>query len=582
MKRKRPIQAKATMTAPQLLIEERVVLKIIAFFTVVAATFASVKRRVLATVDAVRQRLAPPAREFFNFVAPAIFWFFTAGRAAYALVHSGVSPPWQRLLARFAAFERAQQIRRDGAARINAIRQAERAERRAQQARIAAYRRARFLKAHPWIGELMAELRYWSWLLADDWAVTRRNWPFRPIARLLSKLATRRSSGPRHPRQLYAFFMVEMWERFGYYLMLAIFTLYLKKHLGYSAAEASSTYGSFIALTYFAPFFGGIIADRWLGYRKAVLFGAALMAVGYFALGAPPKFLWTAIILIVLGNGMFKPSIGTMLGNMYPAGDSRRDAAFSVFYMGVNIGAFFSPFVADYMVAHYGWAAAFSAAGVGMMVGFVIAAACYRWFKLADQRSSVAAVLGVPLPKEYEDAREPPLVEGLRILAISVICVIVIFFWAAFHQNGSVLVFWADDHTRESILGWKPGAIVYNSVNPFFVVTLTPVLNWFFGVFLEKRGRQPSTAAKIGIGMVLTAISYLIMVVGSLAGGNSGRVSPLWLISSYFVVTLAELCLSPMGLALVSKLAPRSGGSGSPGPTTGSSSSWWGCAWCRQ
>ncbi|MCS6914432.1 MAG: peptide MFS transporter [Myxococcales bacterium] len=364
----------------------------------------------------------------------------------------------------------------------------------------------------------------------------------------------------RHPSGLYVLFFTEMWERFGYYLMLAIFTLYLNEHLKMSEGEAASLYGTYIGLVYLSPLFGGMLADRLIGYRRSVILGAVLLALGYFLLAVDRMAtFYLSLGILILGNGLFKPNISTLVGNLYPQGDMRRDSAFSIFYMGINIGALFAPLAAGYMRSRYGWSVAFATAGVGMSFGLLTFALLHRLLAVADQRSSLSAVLQTPLPPEYEDRPDPPEVERERIRALVVMCAIVMLFWVAFHQNGSTLTFWARDHTDRTLGGLLSHEInpeYFAAINPIFVILLTPVVVSTFSA-LRRRGLEPSTPAKIGIGMLLTAASFVIMVVASLVGGNTGKVHAMWIVSSYFVVTLAELCLSPMGLSMVTKLAPR-------------------------
>jgi POT family proton-dependent oligopeptide transporter len=364
----------------------------------------------------------------------------------------------------------------------------------------------------------------------------------------------------KHPKGLYVLFFTELWERFGFYLMLSIFTLYLNEYLKMSEGDSASLYGTYIGLVYLSPLFGGILADRLIGYNRAVIGGAALLSIGYFLLSFNrPETFFISLGVMILGNGLFKPNISTLVGNLYPQGDVRRDSAFSIFYMGINIGAFFAPLAAGYTRTHLGWGPAFATAGVGMFIGLLIFVLGRKHLAVANQRSSVSAVLDVPLPAEYEDKPEPPAVERERLRALVVMCVIVMLFWVAFHQNGSTLTFWARDNTDRTLGGLVKDPInpeYFAAINSFFVVGLTPVLIAVFS-WLRKRGLEPSTPGKIGIGMVLTALAYVVMVVASLAGGNSGRVSALWITGSYFVVTVAELCLSPMGLSMVTKLSPR-------------------------
>ena len=323
----------------------------------------------------------------------------------------------------------------------------------------------------------------------------------------------------KHPRGLYVLFFTEMWERFGFYLMLALFTLYLTEHLKMTEAEASSIYGGYMFFVYLTPFFGGLLADRIFGYTRAILSGAALLGAGYlvFSIQNQTAF-YAALFLMIIGNGLFKPNISTLVGNLYPQGDSRRDSAFVIF------------------------------------------AALRKHVTLGDTRSSVAAVLDMPLPAEYEDRPDPPAVERQRIIALTVMCLIVMFFWMAFHQNGTSLTFWARDNTDRTLhLGswsWEIPPGVFQAFNSAFIILLTPIIVRFM-TWLRARNLEPNTPAKIGIGMLLTAASYGIMVLASWLGGDHGKVSMVWLIGCYFVITIAELFLSPMGLSMVTKLAPR-------------------------
>ena len=366
----------------------------------------------------------------------------------------------------------------------------------------------------------------------------------------------------RHPVSLYVLFSIEMWERWGFYLQSAIFALYLNGRIGMSEGQASDTFGTYSGLVYLTPLLGGPLADRVLGYRKSVLGGAVLLCAGYALLslhaatvplghlhGGVDLLLWLAIGTLALGNGMFKPNISTMVGNLYPQNDPRRDSAFSIFYMGVNIGALTSPFVASDMMRHYGWPAAFSCAAIGMMISVVILMTWWRRLEVADGRSSVAAVFDVPLPIEYQNAPEDKKIERDRIIALVTLCAIMTLFWVAFQQSGTTLTFFARDNVLRPASGVWAALLSdeekFAAINPMFVIILTPLVVWLF--------RSISTPAKIVSGMLLMACAFLILAV---APANH-RVSPAWLIGAYFFATLAELCLSPVGLSLVSRLAPR-------------------------
>lgn len=365
----------------------------------------------------------------------------------------------------------------------------------------------------------------------------------------------------KHPRGLYVLFFTEMWERFGFYLMVALFSLYLTERLQMSKAETGSIYSTYKALIYISPLFGGYLADRVLGYTRAIILGAILLGVGYLLFSVPTTWaFYTAIGVLVLGNGLFKPNISTLVGNLYPQGDARRDSAFSIFYMGINLGAMFAGPAGETLRGLFGWSVAFAAAGVGMAFSFVIFAALRKHVSLGDTRSSVAAVLDVPLPAEYEDRPDPPKVERQRLFALGIMCVIVVFFWMAFEQNGTTLTFWAKENTdrwlRIGSWSWEIPVGWFQSLNPVFIIVLTPVIVRLMS-YLRSKNLEPSTPAKIGLGMLLTAVSYGIMVLASRAGGDTGKVHMMWLTCCYFTITIAELFLSPMGLSMVTKLSPR-------------------------
>lgn len=530
-------------------------------------------------------------------------------------------------------------------------------------------------------------------------------------------------SQERHPPGLYVLFFTEMWERFGYYLMLGILPFYLtdsqKGGLGLSDKEGFGIVGTYIAFVYLTPFVGGLLADRVLGFRPTIVIGGILMMLGYFMLGLPfstpenMSWLYLSLLVIIIGNGAFKPNISTLLGNLYPQGSVLKDAGYNIFYMGINIGAFACNFVAAFVRNYFdknpwnltediqirGWQAAFMTAGVGMLIGTVTFILFYGMFKEADpdpktkaggtgQRESlwplwlecvlpafVVGLLGfygvrekwfsVPfspetfafliacLPVMVFYARiwlkVPDSADRGRVAALLVIFVVVIVFWMIFHLNTTALSAFARDSTdrvptgivatitdaaeslaenappdyymnagpevprpaRESFkivsaeeykrlekerkLEVRAGEPVfvtqemfdriyknataatpllpvnqhlrlanpelYASINPGWVVVLTPLVVAFFA-FLRGKGLEPSTSAKIGIGLLLTACGPVIMYFATLASGYqsqgdpASKVSSWWLISTYFVVTIGELCLSPMGLSLVSKMSP--------------------------
>lgn len=345
-----------------------------------------------------------------------------------------------------------------------------------------------------------------------------------------------------HPKGLAVLFFTEMWERFGFYTMLAILALYMDEHFALPKTLSGNIYGMFIAFVYFTPLLGGVLADKWLGYGRSIVAGAVLMGLGYFALAVDNlTFFYISLGIIILGNGFFKPNISTLLGNLYGDGNPLKDSGFSIFYMGINVGAFFSPFVAAYCRNNFGWGYAFAAAGVGMVVSTLIYLAFQKHINAVVTTKSSGSEHVVAVSKEKEKS---------RIISLVIIFAIVIFFWMAFHQNGYTLTFWARDCTATSL-----SPEIFQAINPFFVVFFTPLVVGFWG-YLRRKGKEPSTPVKLMCGMGLTAACFMIMMFAGLAGGDTGRVSVAWIVTAYGVVTLGELCLSPMGLSLVSKMAP--------------------------
>ena len=467
----------------------------------------------------------------------------------------------------------------------------------------------------------------------------------------------------KHPKALPYLFFSEMWERFGYYLMIGIFTLYLKDAVdgfGMTEAEASDLYGTFIAFVFLTPFIGGLLADRVLGYRRSITIGGVLMGAGYCLMSIHDlSMLYLAMVLVILGNGFFKPNISTLLGNLYNDAEYKalKDEGYNIFYMGINIGAFVCNFFGAALYNMIGWGAAFIAAGIGMFIGIIIFWMGTKHFKHVDVIKPVSekdmplmqilgvillpaigfGLIGFFLPEPLVGSRstdaflfgcipviffygrllvKSPEEEKKPIAAMLAIFAVVIAFWAVFKQNGSTLNTWADRYTdREIPVAMQPtmkalrlvdtipykkdsvvvmdeqfrvkdkkvkeinypyyyknmkeedkpeegGAVyafntnLFQSVNPFWVVALTPLIVAFFA-FLKRRGKEPSTPAKIAFGLVISALSCLVMV-GAVYASENGTIksSAWWFISSYAVITIGELFLSPMGLSLVSKLSP--------------------------
>ncbi|MGL4555103.1 MAG: peptide MFS transporter [Gemmataceae bacterium] len=362
-----------------------------------------------------------------------------------------------------------------------------------------------------------------------------------------------------HPPGLYTLFLVEMWERFSFYVMAALFVLYMKdKSNGHPFLQdnASLIYGSYLGAVYFTPFPGGVWADRQLGYRWAIILGAVVMGLGHvlLAFDALP-FFFAGLACLVLGNGLFKPNISTLVGNLYPPNDKRLDNAYTIFYMGINLGAFTAPLIAGVVRVHYGYHIAFGIAGIGMAISLVLFLMLEKTLVFEKREANESAADAVP-----------PAVQRDRHVALLLVFVLVALFWLAFKQNGNTLSLWFKDSTDRTAPAWWPAGLLdasgqitteyVSSINPLFVILFSPLLVLFWGA-LRSAKLEPSTPAKIGLAMLLTAAAFAILGYGGLAGGDAGRVSPAFILGGYAVVTLGELCLSPIGLSLVTKLAAR-------------------------
>lgn len=350
-----------------------------------------------------------------------------------------------------------------------------------------------------------------------------------------------------HPKGLYVLFFTEMWERFSYYGMRALLVYYMVKHLTYSHAEASQVYGLYTGLVYFTPFFGGLLADRVLGQRRTVVIGGVLMAAGHFVMIFESLF-YPALALLVLGNGAFKPNISTQVGNLYPQGDPRRDRAFSIFYVGINLGAFLAPLICGTLGEVYGWHYGFGAAGVGMVLGLCIYLWGRRWLAPDNLERRAAPVAA--------ENREAAGNDRGRVLGLVVICLVVVLFWTAFEQQGNTIAMWADEDTDRGILGWEVPATWFQSLNPMFIFLFTPLITMLWA-WQARRGREPSSPMKMAMGCLLLGASFLLLTPAAKAFAADGvPVSMLWLIGFNAVLTVGELYLSPVGLSLVTKLAP--------------------------
>ena len=367
-----------------------------------------------------------------------------------------------------------------------------------------------------------------------------------------------------HPRGLATLFFTEMWERFSYYGMRAFLILYMvapaaSGGLAFTDARAASIYGTYTGSAWAASILGGLIADRLLGQYRTVFLGGVIIAAGHFTLAfhALP-FFYTGLALIAFGTGCLKPNVSTLVGSLYPQGDTRRDAGFSIFYMGINLGALFGPLIAGYLAQKVGWHIGFACAGVGMTAGLIQYALGRDKLKAGiarlGQKPSAATADTAAATRTAESSVGLSTEEWKRIGAIVVFFVAASIFWGGYEQAGSTLNLFADRFTRNDIFGFSFPSSWFQSVQPAFVIILAPVFGWLW----VRLGRhQPSSPAKFALGLLFMGLSFLILVpAGAMASGEGIRVSPMWLVAAYFVSEVGELCVSPIGLSAVTKLAP--------------------------
>jgi POT family proton-dependent oligopeptide transporter len=299
---------------------------------------------------------------------------------------------------------------------------------------------------------------------------------------------------------------------------------------------------------YLTPFLGGMLADRVIGQRKTVILGAILMAIGHFLMASEHLF-FLALTFLIAGNGAFKPNISTQVGLLYPQGDSRRDGAFTIFYMGINLGAFFSPLVCGTLGQKVGWHWGFGAAGVGMIAGLLIYLAGQKYLsadQLAQRRQTELVT-----HKHEKLTRE----EVLRILALVVICTLNIVFWGVYEQQGNTLQLFADRNTNWNLLGFQVPSTWFQAFNPAMIFVFAPLLTMFWS-WQAKRKQEPSSVVKMGMGCLMLGLGFIVMILAAHGMNEQTRISVLWLGGATLVFTIGELYLSPVGLSFVTKIAP--------------------------
>ena len=414
-----------------------------------------------------------------------------------------------------------------------------------------------------------------------------------------------------HPKGLFVLFFAEMWERFSYYGMRALLILYLTKHFMFGDREAGLIYGTYGSLVYAMPLLGGLIADRYLGYRKAILFGAVLLVCGHFGMafegpeasrsgseivrdGFYTQTFYLSLAFIIVGVGFLKANISTIVGRLYGENDPRRDAGFTIFYMGINVGAFTATLACAYLGETFGWRYGFGLAGVGMLLGLLVFQIFRRHLlgygeppATADldriilpglNRERLIYIIGIFAVLGIWQTIQRTSELGLALIALGVLVVgwilwfslsrcepkerdrmivmlilisVSVLFWALFEQAGSSLTLFTD---RNILMGNMFTAGMFQSLNPLFIIILAPVFAWIW-VRLSASGLEPTTPAKFGLGILQVGLGFAVLVYGIAQAGEDGKVAVIWLALMYFLHTTGELCLSPVGLSMITKLS---------------------------
>ena len=404
-----------------------------------------------------------------------------------------------------------------------------------------------------------------------------------------------------HPRGLFVLFFAEMWERFSYYGMRALLIFYLTKHWLFSDGQANLVYGAYASLVYITPVLGGFLADRYLGQRKAVLFGAVLLTIGHLLMAvegnggqgdAAVNVFWAALAFIIVGSGFLKANISVMVGQLYPRTDARRDGAYTIFYMGINVGAFIGTLVAGYLGETYGWSYGFGAAGVGMLLGLIVfvlgkplllgkgespdperltkktAGISFEWILYGLSLASIAVIwvliqyqnlIGTLLLASCSVLLLYIIISAFRlekedrdrIFAIIFLIALQPVFWGLFEQAGGSLNLFTDRYVDRAGVP----ASIFQSINPFYIVALGPIFAWLW-TWLGKKGLEPSTPAKFGLALLQIGFSFLILVWGAQTAGMENMTPVIFIFLIYLFQTTGELCLSPVGLSAMNRLAP--------------------------
>jgi POT family proton-dependent oligopeptide transporter len=372
-----------------------------------------------------------------------------------------------------------------------------------------------------------------------------------------------------HPKGLYLLFSVEMWERFSYYGMRALLVLYLIQYLFQGMDESKATmyagsiYGWYTGLIYLTPLIGGYIADKFLGQRRCISIGAIVMAIGLFTLAASgfacvkqySVLIFTiGLTLMIIANGFFKSNISTIVGMLYGDDKQKRDAGFTIFYMGINLGAFFSPLICGTLAQIYGFKYGFMAAGIGIIFGYITYKAGEK--KLLGEHGLKPFVNKCTNNETDKIQKKLTLHERRRIWSLFILMIFSIFFWICFEQAGCSFTLFAENSTNRMVLGHEIPTGWFQSLNPLFIISIAPLMSMLWG-WLASKGKEPNSVTKFCIALTLISTSAIVMAIAAhFTHGGTYLVSSWWLVLTYLCATLAELCLSPIGLSLVTKLAP--------------------------
>jgi len=399
------------------------------------------------------------------------------------------------------------------------------------------------------------------------------------------------------PKGLYLLFFTELWERFGFYMVQTILILYMSKGLAYSDSHSYLLYGAFSSMLFLTPVIGGYIADRYLGFRLSIQLGAMLLAFGYAVMSLQEsQALFLGLSIVIVGNGFFKPNVSSIVGDLYTAEDPRRDGGFTIFYMGINIGALLPPLFAGALVAAYTWGSGFMAASAGMVISLItflagrkrlgVCGAIPHASPLLHKRRGIfclllllgiVAAVGLMqilfhFPKEANAVliasslaivgcvlfflfKERPEQRN-KLIACLILILISVGFWAIYNQTFTSLMLFADRNMSKEWLGMTIDAEFTQFFNPFFIIVLSPILSWIW-IWLDKKKKNPSTPSKFTLGVLFMAFGFLFLWAGLRFISHGPEASPWWLIGSYFLQTIGELLLSPIGLAMVTRLSPR-------------------------